>query len=65
MSRMDQIREIVETKGYAEIDGFLVDIMTASLLLQCHEKGSDKTKHAIESAPLDKVAATAWKVAAA
>lgn len=63
--RMDVVRSILDSHQAQEIDGTLVDVQTANLLGQIYDKGSDQTKQAIETAPLDKVVDTAWKLTAA
>jgi len=63
-SRIDTIRSIVETQGHQNIDGLLVDINTANLLLQAYEKGSDKTKQVIETVDLQRVVDKLWSLTA-
>lgn len=64
MTRMDQVRAIVKDSTAAEIDGLLVDLFTASLLMQCHDKGNARTKAAIETAPLARVVQVAYQAVA-
>jgi hypothetical protein len=61
--RIDTLRQIVDSHQHQEVDGMLVDVQTANLLLKCYEGVStDKARSAIETAPLERVVDMAWKV---
>lgn len=62
MSRITKLREIADTKQHDTIDGVLVDVMTAKVIVMCYDQGNDETKHVIESFPIKDVGKTAWKV---
>lgn len=56
MSRIEQLRRIVDARRHNTVDGSQVDLFTASAIVACYDAGSDKTKQIIETAPLAKVA---------
>ena len=61
--RIDTLRQIVDSHQHQKVDGMLVDVQTANLLLKCYEGVStDKARSAIETAPLERVVDMAWKV---
>lgn len=62
MTRIEQLRKIVADKQYAEVEGQVVDLFTASAIMACYDAGSERTKKIIATAPLLKVAEVAWKV---
>ena len=61
-ARIDTLRSIVQNGQHEEIDGMIVDLQTANLLIQIYEKGNDNTKNLIDTAPLEKVVGAAWKL---
>ena len=61
MSRIEKLREVLKNHQAQKIDGFLMDVTTADLLLRCHSMASDRTKEFIETKPLDKVVDIAWR----
>lgn len=61
-SRIDTLRSIVQNGQHEEVDGMVVDLQTANLLVQIYDKGNDNTKNLVETAPLEKVVGAAWKL---
>lgn len=60
--RMKKLHEICASGQAQKIDGFLVDITSAYLLVKCHEQAKkDRTREIIETQPLDKVISIAWR----
>lgn len=44
VDRMKAIRQVVEQKQYAKIDGCMCDLFTASIVVQVHDALNDKNK---------------------
>lgn len=44
MSTMDKVRKIVQDKSAAKIDGIMVDMFTASAIVQVYNKVNDANK---------------------
>lgn len=62
MTRIEQLRKIVANRQYEKVDGITVDVFSASSILACYERGSERTKKVIETAPLVQVAQLALKM---
>ena len=63
--RMEKLTDIVENSQAEKIDGILVDVQSASLVLRCYNMtGSKKVQEAIKTGPIDKVVRICWKAAA-
>lgn len=60
-SRMDTIRQILESSQSQTVDGMLVDIQTANVLVQVFDALSPENQAKIDQVPLDKLVDWAWK----
>lgn len=62
LDRMTKIRNILSHKQAKKVDGFLVDITTANMLVYMFDNAKqEKTREIIATAPLDKVAEIGYK----
>src|SRR5690242_10796211 len=59
-SRIATCRRIL-TDGFEKIGGYVVDLTTASLLVQCYEKMQPRHRKAFETAPFARVVDACWK----
>ena len=62
MSTMDKVRKIVQDKSAAKIDGVMVDLFTASAIVQIYDKVNDANKAKMDNAKISALANIAWKV---
>jgi len=62
MSTMDKVRKIVQDKSAAKIDGVMVDLFTASAIVQIYDKVNDANKAKMDNAKIAALANIAWKV---
>jgi hypothetical protein len=63
VTRIEKLRQIGETGQAAKIDGILVDIVSAGLLVNIYDAAQlPKTRTIIETLPLPKVMEVAWRV---
>jgi len=62
MSTMDKVRKIVQDKSAAKIDGVMVDLFTASAIVQIYDKVNDANKAKMDNAKIATLANIAWKV---
>lgn len=61
MSRYEKLKNIVEN-GYSKIDGKMVDVFTASMLLKVYEALSDSNKEKFEKIPLVRLVDFGWRM---
>lgn len=60
--RIAALRRIVADHAFEKVDGCVVDMTTANLLVQVYDLlKSDKARHNFETAPLTRVVDIAWK----
>lgn len=62
-SRITAVRRIVRDHAAARVDGYLVDVQTASLLVQVYETLSPTQRERFGAAPLVKLVELSWRVA--
>jgi len=60
-ARIAKLRQIVAERQYSRVDGFQVDLFTATAIIACYELGNERVRTLIETAPLDKVANVALR----
>lgn len=61
--RIDRLRHIVETCSAARMEGFLVDLFTASMLVQIHDKLTPENQAKFMGMPFMKMVNVGWKLA--
>ena len=63
MSRSEKIREIVEQKQHAKVEGMLMDLFSASAFIKVydHVREDDKKRLQMEEMPLDVVMNVVWR----
>ena len=59
-SRMDTIRQILESSQSQTVDGMLVDIQTANVLVQVFDALSPENQAKVDQVPLDRLVEWAW-----
>lgn len=64
-TRIGKLREINTTRMCARIDGYLVDITTAHLLVQVYDALSVKNRELFGKPSMPRLVELAWKVATA
>jgi hypothetical protein len=60
--RINAIRSIVDKKQYAKIDGTMIDLFSASLIVQIYDKLNDENKAKFASFPAGKMGQIAYKL---
>jgi hypothetical protein len=64
-SRIEQLREIVTTRSMGEVDGQIVDLFSASTVVQIHDALRDqKNRDKLLGYPVPQMVSIAFKVAA-
>jgi len=61
--RIQAIRNIVDQKQYAKIDGSMIDLFTASLIIQIYDALNDENKIKFASFKAGKMGELAYKLA--
>ncbi len=59
---IDVARRVVDKKGAEKIKGVMLDMFTASAIIQVYDKVNDKNKEKMEKMDLPKLAAAVWKI---
>jgi hypothetical protein len=60
--RIKVIKSIVDSKAYAKVDGFMVDLFTASAIVQVHTALSERNRIRFESMSIIAMAKTALEL---
>ena len=60
--RISAIRAIVDKKQYAKIDGTMIDLFSASLIVQIYDKLNEENKLKFASFPAGKMGQIAYKL---
>ena len=61
--RIDRLRHIVETCSAARTEGVLIDLFTASMLVQIHDKLSPEHQAKFLAMPIRRMVDIGWKLA--
>ena len=59
---IDRIRDVVETKSAARIDGLLLDLFTASAVIQVHDALNPDNQGKFAALPLRRMVDVTWKL---
>ena len=62
MSIINKIKRIAKTSQAEKIDGVLVDMQTANLIVQVYSSVNSKTKKRMEKLPIIKITNVIWKI---
>lgn len=63
MTRIEQLRKIVEDKQFSKIDGFLMDIVTANLLISVYDGlTKPELKEKFNTISLPRLVDFSWKM---
>lgn len=60
-ARIDTLRQIVDRHQHQEIDGMIVDVQTANLLIQVYDALSEGNKAKFDDLPLDRLVDLGWR----
>jgi hypothetical protein len=60
--RIDRLRHIVEHKQAARVEGLLMDLFTASMLVQIHDALNKTNRAEFLALPLRKMVSVGWKL---
>jgi hypothetical protein len=61
MGRIETLRRIVERHQYEEIEGFEMDVMTASAMVAVHDALSPANQERFDAIPLPRLVDFCWK----
>lgn len=61
-ARIDAVRRIVEEKQYAKVDGLMVDLFSASCIVQVHDHLNAENQAKFRSMPIYRMADVALKL---
>jgi hypothetical protein len=62
MNTIDQIKDIVKTKGAKKVDGVMIDLFTASAISQIYDKVNDANKQKMQKMKATQLANAAYKI---
>ena len=60
--KLAALRKIVEEKQYAKIDGMMVDLFSASVMVRVHDALNAENQAKFLALPIDKMAQVAFKM---
>jgi hypothetical protein len=62
MNKLEKLHIIVANHQYEEIEEYVVDVLTASLLLKVHDALSPKNQEKFLNFPIEKMVEISWKL---
>lgn len=62
MEKINQLKQIVKSHSFQEIEGMIVDVQTANIILQVYEAINEKNKEKFINQSIDKMAHIAWQL---
>ena len=62
IERIDAIREVVETRTYCKIDGIMLDLFTASMILKVYDNVNEKNQEKYRNSNVPFMATIAFKL---
>ena len=62
MEKINQLKQIIESHSYQEIEGKIVDVQTANIILKVYEALGEKNKENFVTQSIDRMAHIAWKL---
>jgi hypothetical protein len=60
--KLGQLKRIVENFGHDEIEGVIVDVQTANIILKVYEALSETNKEKFINSPIEKMSSIAWSL---
>jgi hypothetical protein len=61
-SKLGQLKRIVENFGHDEIEGVIVDVQTANIILKVYDALSETNKVKFINSPIEKMSSIAWSL---
>jgi hypothetical protein len=58
---IEQLRDIVKNHQYQKIEGVIIDVMTASAILQVYDNVNETNKEKYSRLPITRMAEIAWQ----
>jgi len=62
MNTIDILRKIVAERQHQEIDGVIVDMQSANVIVTVYDALNDTNKAKLIAMPIEKMASVAWKM---
>jgi hypothetical protein len=62
MTKIDQLRNIVSSHSFGEVEGVEIDVQTANAIVTIYDNLGDQNKVKYINSSIDKMADIAWKL---